>query len=626
MKSPRHEEALRYAADGIPVFPCRVNGKEPACAHGHKDATTDENQINAWWQEADYNLALCPEDAGWAVVDVDGPSGLENWNHLTDEHGNGRTASVQTPRGGRHFYFSGSVPASTGRLAEKIDTRGRGSYVLVPPSSVDGSFYQWVGDADTAPLPAWINDSLATSANAVTAPAVDELDLPANIARATARLNELVARGDVAIEGQGGDNRTYKLATEMMELGLTPETTLDLMYNIWNSHCSPVWTRDELGAKIENASRYMQNAPGVFAVQSAQEAFGSTLDKFKAETDEQTAPQNAYVILTGQEIKQVPEATWLVPDLIPELGIGMWYGDEGSYKTSLALELAFGLAHGLEIFGQKREPMDVLYLSGEGQENLAHKRLPALEVAYDVQAGAHFHFMAEMPPIYDAAEAAKIVAAIKAKNIAPKLIILDTMADAMSGLDENDLKEMRRFIDTLKGIKKAFKCATLSLHHTNKDNKYRGSTGLKALDFRGRVTAWDATKAVAIKIEKMRDAEKRAEPWTFQGQKVGQGLVFRPTTLKEHAELIRTESAFEGKKVGAALEQLRAIGQANAVKTRVLADKLIPMSNSSVEEREAELDAACKSLNLLARTTLMAYCDGPKTDRVWFLPEQADRT
>ena len=41
------DAGLRAAARGWVIFPC--NGKkEPLTAHGFKDATTDEQQINAW--------------------------------------------------------------------------------------------------------------------------------------------------------------------------------------------------------------------------------------------------------------------------------------------------------------------------------------------------------------------------------------------------------------------------------------------------------------------------------------------------------------------------------------------------------------------------------------------------
>ena len=43
------DAALRYAARGWPVFPCR--GKIPLTPHGFHDASTDAATIEAWWRE-----------------------------------------------------------------------------------------------------------------------------------------------------------------------------------------------------------------------------------------------------------------------------------------------------------------------------------------------------------------------------------------------------------------------------------------------------------------------------------------------------------------------------------------------------------------------------------------------
>ena len=134
--SPRHRAALEYAARGIPVFPCAVNGKRPVTAHGFHDRTTDTVQIERWWGAADYNLAIVPEDAGWCVIDVDPKNGGAIPKNLPETH------MVRTPSGGLHLYFAGSLPPSSGRIGPGIDTRGRSSYVLVPPSIINGVEYR----------------------------------------------------------------------------------------------------------------------------------------------------------------------------------------------------------------------------------------------------------------------------------------------------------------------------------------------------------------------------------------------------------------------------------------------------------------------------------------------------
>src|SRR4051794_7912570 len=82
--------ALDYAARGWPVLPlweprgvgvcacgagCQRVGKHPRTAHGVGDATTDPEQIRAWWQEwPTTNIGIATGRAsGLLVVDVDGP-------------------------------------------------------------------------------------------------------------------------------------------------------------------------------------------------------------------------------------------------------------------------------------------------------------------------------------------------------------------------------------------------------------------------------------------------------------------------------------------------------------------------------------------------------------------------
>ena len=252
-----------------PSFPCRANSKAPACLHGHKDASKDPNQIRAWWAEdPNYNIGLCPEDAGWCVIDID--PGAEP-QEFPD------TFEVRTPRGGAHLYYKGSLPPTAGKLAEHIDTRGRNSYVLVPPSIVNGKSYEVLHDREIETIPPEIAARL-TDANKPAPATNTELDGSGNVARVQSLLSACVGAGDVAVSGRGGNNRTYRLAAEVQALGISQELALSLLEEHWNPHCIPPWEHDELARVVENATQYMQNEAGAFAVGSAQEIFGEALE------------------------------------------------------------------------------------------------------------------------------------------------------------------------------------------------------------------------------------------------------------------------------------------------------------------------------------------------------------
>ena len=137
----RLRQALAYADRGWPVFPCQAGQKTPATRHGYRDATTDPEQITAWFsRNPRWNVAIATGEPGPDVLDVDehGPAGNGyaafarlNRAGLLD----GAAAYVRTPSGGLHAYFRGSAQRNGHLPAHHLDFRSRGGYVLAPPSS-----------------------------------------------------------------------------------------------------------------------------------------------------------------------------------------------------------------------------------------------------------------------------------------------------------------------------------------------------------------------------------------------------------------------------------------------------------------------------------------------------------
>jgi len=133
--------ALRYAAAGWPVFPCKPGSKEPLTRHGFKDATTDPAVIRAWWAcWPDANVAIATGAPGPDVLDVDNgdDSGWSAFNQL-QRRGllAGAFAFVRTRSGGLHAYYAGTGQRCTAKIGgAALDYRAAGGYVLAPPSYV----------------------------------------------------------------------------------------------------------------------------------------------------------------------------------------------------------------------------------------------------------------------------------------------------------------------------------------------------------------------------------------------------------------------------------------------------------------------------------------------------------
>lgn len=180
------DAALRYAAVGWPVFPCESRGKRPRTQHGLLDASTDARTIEDWWRadgNANIGVVTGPR-SGLLVLDVDAggdnDDGRETLRDLEQTHGDlPRTASVETPSGGQHYFFryptAIEVRNSAGLLGVGLDIRGEGGYVLAPPSQGrNGSRYEPDERAPLADPPAWLLKLLTRPENSVQAAPASE--------------------------------------------------------------------------------------------------------------------------------------------------------------------------------------------------------------------------------------------------------------------------------------------------------------------------------------------------------------------------------------------------------------------------------------------------------------------
>jgi hypothetical protein len=165
------EAALDYARCGILVFPCNPIDKRPLTSSGFKDATRDETQILAWWQQypnAMIGAPMGPASGMWAIdLDLDPVKkidGKATLDQLTAQRGPlPPTWATVTPRGGRHLIFAWDpnveIRNSASKIGPGIDVRGNGGYICLPPSrNATGGAYQWEpgGPQNAALAPRWL--------------------------------------------------------------------------------------------------------------------------------------------------------------------------------------------------------------------------------------------------------------------------------------------------------------------------------------------------------------------------------------------------------------------------------------------------------------------------------------
>ncbi len=138
--------AIAYAAAGIPVFPCVPGAKTPITAHGFHDATTDPDQIRAWWTATPAaNIAMPTGAPGFDVLDVDVRPHGNGWAALHRAKASGLLegwiGAIRTPSGGLHLHFPGTAQRNASLRHQHLDFRGLGGYVLLPPSRIHTTEY-----------------------------------------------------------------------------------------------------------------------------------------------------------------------------------------------------------------------------------------------------------------------------------------------------------------------------------------------------------------------------------------------------------------------------------------------------------------------------------------------------
>lgn len=170
--------ALDYAQAGQPVFSCDPATKQPLTRGGFKAATVNPSEIERLWRASPAAMIGAPvgDIAGAFVLDID--AGTDDKTGQVYEAADlievieaaigvslPLTRAARTPRGGLHLWFKLPVGEAIGNragLLPRIDVRGTGGYVILPPSArADGTVYAWQDPAATiADPPAQLVDMI----------------------------------------------------------------------------------------------------------------------------------------------------------------------------------------------------------------------------------------------------------------------------------------------------------------------------------------------------------------------------------------------------------------------------------------------------------------------------------
>lgn len=167
---------------------------------------------------------------------------------------------------------------------------------------------------------------------------------------------------------------------------------------------------------------------------------------------------------------------WLVPGLIPSVGVTLFGGDPGAGKTTLAYDLAASIIYGEEYLGETpTKTGKVLIISTDEPFHFAQDKLVNRGIADGYEIACD----------WDVTQFKELEQALE--NTKPLLIIVDSFASIHNAteFDENS-SVAGRTARKLEKLSSKFDCAIVLIHHltTSKDakgiNKVRGSSAIAA--------------------------------------------------------------------------------------------------------------------------------------------------
>lgn len=207
-----------------------------------------------------------------------------------------------------------------------------------------------------------------------------------------------------------------------------------------------------------------------------------------------------------------PDVPYLVRGILPRRGVAVIYGPPASGKTFVGMDLIFSLACGMRFWfciPIKMAPVAYVPLEGHGG---IKKRIKAWQRHNGVDLGDRVQIWAEPFRLDDQGDIdalAQEAVALLGKGC---VIVIDTLAQAMAGFDENSSAEMGAAIAGAQRLASLVEGLVILIHHSGKDptKGMRGhSSLLGALDASIEVSAKASGRT--WKVRKSKDGEAGQE-------------------------------------------------------------------------------------------------------------------
>ena len=212
-------------------------------------------------------------------------------------------------------------------------------------------------------------------------------------------------------------------------------------------------------------------------------------------------PTPRFQFYTASEFVSRPAPTWIVKGVIPRAGLGMIFGESGSGKSFLALDLVAHQVTGRPWRGRKVAQGNVAYICAEGAGGFRNRAAALMQANWDLDG---LRILDRPPNFLDESHAAPLAEAI---GQGVQSVYVDTLAQVTAGGNENSGEDMGLALAFARRLHDLTGATIILVHHAGKDASKgaRGWSGIRAAcDFEIEVSR--AGDYRAAKLTKQKDA------------------------------------------------------------------------------------------------------------------------
>jgi hypothetical protein len=249
-------------------------------------------------------------------------------------------------------------------------------------------------------------------------------------------------------------------------------------------------------------------------------AVTSAQQKFTPAAVEQPPKPTALPLVFAEDVTEADAAMpQLVEDVLTQGGLSVMYGESNSGKSFLVCDMCCAIGTGGEWLGKRTVKGAVVYVAGEGSQSIKlrmlawrqrHNKSPA--VAIIPAAVDLLDYDADVQKIVDACQTVE-----QRYRMPVSLIVIDTLARAFGGGNENASEDMGAVIAHADRLREMSNAAVLFVHHSGKDQAKgsRGHSSLKAAtDTEIEVEGEEETHLHTATFRKQRDLGSRGQSVT----------------------------------------------------------------------------------------------------------------